>query len=130
MNRPAEEDPPEKPPAPASMLPMLGCFLAVILALLELGVVVPRFKETFQNMNVELPAMTQLVLSLSDFVANQWYLLVPLVGGVVLPWALRREKSARAYGIATALLAAWVLLVVPATVFIPIWKLQQSLEQK
>jgi type IV pilus assembly protein PilC len=41
--------------------------------------VLPKFKEIFLSMNVEMPPMTQLLFGLSDFLVHFWYVF-PLLG--------------------------------------------------
>jgi general secretion pathway protein F len=53
--------------------------------LLLLGYVVPQFLPLFEDMEVELPLLTSIVLAVGNFVSGYWWLLlVLLVGGVYL----------------------------------------------
>jgi len=42
--------------------------------------IIPKFKEIFDNMNVDLPWITSFLLTVADFASNQWYIVL---GGVV-----------------------------------------------
>ncbi|MBI3188718.1 MAG: type II secretion system F family protein [Gammaproteobacteria bacterium] len=37
--------------------------------------VIPKFAEVFRNFNLELPIQTRLIIAISEFVANYWWLL-------------------------------------------------------
>ncbi len=64
--------------------------------LLLLGYVVPQFLPLFEDMEVDLPVLTQIVLSLGNVVSGYWWLLIALlVGGVVLIWRQLREPEKR-----------------------------------
>ena len=53
--------------------------------LLLLGYVVPQFLPLFEDMDVELPILTKIVLNAGNFVAGYWWLLIAvLVAGVFL----------------------------------------------
>lgn len=45
--------------------------------------IVPTFAEIFRDFDIELPAITQLVLSISYGVANHWLLIALIVGGIL-----------------------------------------------
>jgi len=59
----------------------------VVILIVALGVitgllvgVIPKFAELFQDMDIELPAPTRMLISVSEFLQQHWYLLlVPVV---------------------------------------------------
>ncbi|MEZ0229935.1 MAG: type II secretion system F family protein [Planctomycetota bacterium] len=55
------------------------CMIMGITAFL-LIFIIPKFKEIFDNMNVELPWITSFLLAVADFASNQWYVVL---GGTV-----------------------------------------------
>jgi general secretion pathway protein F len=57
--------------------------------LLLLGYVVPQFLPLFEDMDVELPLLTAVVLAVGNFVSAYWWLLIVLL--VVCFWMLRRR---------------------------------------
>jgi general secretion pathway protein F len=64
--------------------------------LLLLGYVVPQFLPLFEDMEVDLPVLTQIVLSLGNVVSGYWWLLIALlIGGVVLIRRQLREPEKR-----------------------------------
>lgn len=58
------------------------------LALL-LGYVVPQFLPLFEDMDVEMPLLTQIVMLAGNFVRGYWWLIVVLIVGGV--WLFRRQ---------------------------------------
>jgi type IV pilus assembly protein PilC len=55
--------------------------------------VVPGLAQTFKEVNVELPALTQVIIGISDFIQNQWLLsLIFLAFAFGAFWAYRRTK--------------------------------------
>ena len=59
--------------------------LAVVFGLLTF--VIPKFVEIFEGSNNEIPALTQLVMGMSDFVIAHWYIIL---GGMFgLFWGIR-----------------------------------------
>ena len=57
--------------------------------ILLLGYVVPQFLPLFEDMDVELPLLTQVVMSLGNLVSGYWWLLIVLLVGLVM--LLRRQ---------------------------------------
>ena len=59
--------------------------------------VVPQFEEVFQGFGAELPAFTQMVIGLSEFVQAYWfYAVLGIAGGIFsLKKSIERSKSAR-----------------------------------
>lgn len=60
---------------------VLGVACCVILGLVVF--VLPTFKGMFEQMKVELPAVTQMLLGFSDILRDYWWLIVPTFGLVV-----------------------------------------------
>ncbi len=53
---------------------ILGALMVVVLIII-MGYVVPQFEELFSQMEA-LPASTEILLAISNFVADKWYLLI------------------------------------------------------
>lgn len=64
----------------AMTYPVISLVLIFGIVLFLLLVIIPKFKEIFASMGVELPWITQFLLDASDFLSNQWYIWVP--GGI------------------------------------------------
>ncbi|TYP70109.1 type II secretion system F family protein [Paenibacillus methanolicus] len=65
--------------------PMVVGFLAIAAVVYLLKSVVPQFVDMFESMDAELPAITKMVMALSDSLSEQWYIwlfgLLALVAG-------------------------------------------------
>jgi type IV pilus assembly protein PilC len=59
------------------------CIALVVCAVLLIKVV-PVFANTFQNFGSELPAFTQFVMNLSDFVTAWWFVMFGCIVGTIL----------------------------------------------
>jgi len=59
---------------------------------------VPQLKEAFEDLEIELPLSTRIILGMGDFLSGHWFLslilIVALVFGIVL--ALRSDKGGKA----------------------------------
>lgn len=60
----------------AMTYPAVVLFIAGGIFIFLLSFVLPIFKEMFDAMNVTLPAFTQLLINMSNFVRGYWYLLL------------------------------------------------------
>ncbi len=62
---------------------ILGVLMVVVLAII-MGYVVPQFEDLFAQME-ELPVATKILLGISNFIADKWYLLIlfAVVGFIV-----------------------------------------------
>ncbi|MBP6879792.1 MAG: type II secretion system F family protein [Candidatus Pacebacteria bacterium] len=80
----------------AMMYPSVIMIAIVIVGILMMTFVVPTLAGTFKELNVELPASTQIVISISDFFSNHFLLavgiLISFFSGIVL--ALRSRRLA------------------------------------
>ncbi len=64
--------------------------------LLLLGYVVPQFLPLFEDMDVEMPLLTQIVMATGNVVSGYWWaLLILLVGGLVLFQRRLKDPQAR-----------------------------------
>lgn len=67
----------------AMMYPVMVLVFSFLVLVAIFMFVLPRFKEIFASMNVEMPAMTQFLFSASDFMIGYWWALAGLAIGVV-----------------------------------------------
>ncbi len=72
----------------ALIYPALVMSAMVVIGIFMLTFVVPRLAETFEDLGVELPLTTKVVIALGDFFSKRWYIV--LLGFVVLLVALLR----------------------------------------
>lgn len=74
---------------PAAVLFVAGAIVGGIMYF-----IIPKFKEIFIGFGVELPAMTELLISISDSVVTYWYLIPTIpVGFVLLIKIIRKNKT-------------------------------------
>jgi type IV pilus assembly protein PilC len=69
--------------------------VAVIVTMILLIFVVPQFAETFTSFGAGLPAFTQMVLNMSNFMQDYWWaiLLAMIAGGVGFSEGRQRSKA-------------------------------------
>ncbi len=79
----------------ALFYPSAVLLVAAIVVTVIMLFVVPAFKEVFENFGAGLPAPTQMVIAMSDFFVDYWYLMFGVVGGVAyfLMQAHRRSSK-------------------------------------
>ena len=61
--------------------PKILCVLIVVVVAIIMGYVIPQFKDLFSQMDT-LPTSTTILLGISNFVKNKWYVLI--IAAVVL----------------------------------------------
>jgi type IV pilus assembly protein PilC len=68
--------------------------VAFIVTGILLYFVVPQFQDLFQNFGADLPAFTQMVVGLSAFVQDKWWVILLTVGGGGYAfWELKRRSA-------------------------------------
>lgn len=68
----------------ALVYPMVLILISIAVLVIMLTVVMPRFVEMFESMDVDLPASTQMLIALSGLLKGYWWaFLGGLIGGVV-----------------------------------------------
>ncbi|MFN3691121.1 MAG: type II secretion system F family protein, partial [Fimbriimonadales bacterium] len=67
----------------AMMYPVMVLVFSFLVLVAIFMFVLPKFKEIFASMNVEMPTMTKILFSASDFVIGYWWALAGLAVGVV-----------------------------------------------
>lgn len=63
----------------ALMYPTVIILAMIGIAILMLLVVVPQLVKTFEEMGIELPFTTKLIMSLSLFLVEKWYLIILII---------------------------------------------------
>lgn len=64
---------------PVAVITVAGGILAGILTF-----IVPKFKQMFDELDVELPAMTQMLMAFSDFMKHRWYWGLAGIAGIIV----------------------------------------------
>jgi type IV pilus assembly protein PilC len=83
----------------ALIYPGIVMTLAIIAVIVIAGFVLPQFKTFFASLDAKLPLPTRMLLSVANFVTNDWYILVAIVAvivtGVILLTVTRRGRELR-----------------------------------
>ena len=67
----------------ALMYPIAVLVVAFVVTVILLVFVVPKFEELFQSFGADLPALTQFVINLSEFMQAWWWIIAGGIGGTV-----------------------------------------------
>lgn len=99
--------------------PIAVICVAFIVSAILLIKVVPQFASTFESFGSELPAFTQFVVAISDWMQEWWYIILGAVVGLVLLYkeAHKRSESFRDSVDALALKAPIVGNIVENSVY-------------
>jgi type IV pilus assembly protein PilC len=73
--------------------PMAVMAIATVVTGILMVFVVPAFATTFQSMGSDLPAFTQFVVEISDFVSSYWWVMVAVVYGIFKGFSEARFRS-------------------------------------
>lgn len=65
----------------AMFYPVAVLVVAFIITAVIMIFVIPAFKEVFKNFGADLPALTLLVITISDFFVSYWWAIFGLIGG-------------------------------------------------
>ena len=68
----------------AMIYPIVVALVAVAVVIVMLVFVIPRYMDMFDELGVDLPAITRMVVSLSNFVQGFWYIIIPAIIAVVV----------------------------------------------
>ncbi|MDD3763183.1 MAG: type II secretion system F family protein [Nevskiales bacterium] len=70
----------------------------IVVAFIVTGIllyfVVPQFQDLFQGFGADLPAFTQMVINLSQFVQDKWWLILLIIGGSAFAFIEAKKRSA------------------------------------
>jgi type IV pilus assembly protein PilC len=81
----------------ALFYPTAVIIVAVIVTAILLIFVVPQFEELFSNFGADLPAFTRLVVNLSEFMQEYWWLIFGTLGGAAIAF-MQGKKRSRKFG--------------------------------
>lgn len=68
----------------AAMYPMIVAIVAAIVVFVMLIKVVPGYVELFDEMDVSMPAITRIVIHMSNFMQSYWYLVAAFIVAFVI----------------------------------------------
>lgn len=68
----------------AMIYPIVIALVAVAVIVVMLVFVIPRYMDMFEELGTELPAITLAVVAMSNFIKNFWYIIIPVIIGIVV----------------------------------------------
>jgi len=68
----------------AMIYPIVVACVAVAVVIVMLVKVIPSYTDMFDDLGTELPKITQAVVAASDFIMDYWFILVPVIVGIVI----------------------------------------------
>ncbi|MEO7067905.1 MAG: type II secretion system F family protein [Rhodanobacter sp.] len=77
----------------ALFYPMMVLAVVFLVATIMLLFVVPVFAQTFKDAGAELPALTQMVVSASDFMKSYWWLVIIIIFGSITGLIAAKKRS-------------------------------------
>lgn len=66
----------------AMMYPLFLLIMVVAIFFLLMIMVLPNFKSTLSQYGQELPELTNIMMGISDFIVEKWYILIPILVAV------------------------------------------------
>ncbi|MDV3240077.1 MAG: type II secretion system F family protein [Gammaproteobacteria bacterium] len=77
----------------ALFYPTAVIIVAFIVTAILLIFVVPQFESLFKNFGADLPAFTQMVVNMSRFMQDYWYVVFGSIGGIVYGLLQAKKRS-------------------------------------
>jgi len=77
----------------AMFYPAMVIAVALIVSSILLVFVVPQFEEVFKGFGADLPAFTQLIVSMSRFMVSWWWAVLLIVVGMIVSFVMAKKRS-------------------------------------
>ena len=77
----------------ALFYPMSILIMAFVITAVIMIFVIPAFKEVFKNFGADLPAPTVIVIGMSDFFVEYWYIIFGSIGGGIYSFIQAYKRS-------------------------------------
>ncbi|MCA8911479.1 MAG: type II secretion system F family protein [Planctomycetes bacterium] len=90
-------------------------FVGGFFALIVTGIftfLVPQFARLFKQYGAELPALTKVLIFISDAIVNYWWITIPLIAGIIVAFIFWRRTPAGA--------ASWDRFILKTPLFGPL----------
>jgi type IV pilus assembly protein PilC len=79
----------------ALFYPIMVMVVAVAVIMIMLLFVVPVFAKTFKDAGAQLPAPTQLLVTMSQFMQEYWYILIFGIAGSIVALIMAKKRSVK-----------------------------------
>ena len=79
----------------ALFYPAMVLSVVFLVATIMLLFVVPVFSQTFKDAGTELPALTQMVVSMSEFMKSYWWLVIIVIFGSIFGLVAAKKRSVK-----------------------------------
>ena len=79
------------------MYPKILLVMIVVIVLGLFAFVLPQFFVVFDDMNLDLPRITEIIVGISNFIIEKWYVLLIVVLSVMLAWSIAMTNEGFAY---------------------------------
>ena len=73
--------------------PAMVIVVAIVVTIILMVKVVPVFKDLFTSFGADLPAFTQMVVNMSNWMQSYWILLIFIIGAVIAGFLEARKRS-------------------------------------
>jgi type IV pilus assembly protein PilC len=77
----------------AMKYPIAVIVVAVIVTMILLIKVVPVFSDLFSSFGAELPAFTQMVVGMSEWMQSWWFVLIVIIGAAIIGFSEAKKRS-------------------------------------
>ena len=75
----------------ASIYPVLVLCVALFVVILILTMAIPRFESIYTQQGVPLPTPTKIILAISHFIINAWFVYIPLIIVLIILYIVFRK---------------------------------------
>ncbi|MAK32205.1 type II secretion system F family protein [Acinetobacter sp.] len=79
----------------AMKYPATVIVVAIVVTIILMVKVVPVFKDLFTSFGADLPAFTQLVVNMSNWMQDYWFILILVIGAAIAGFLEARKRSKR-----------------------------------
>ena len=86
----------------AMTYPVIVLIVAVAVVIVCMVMVIPNFTTMFDDMDIDLPVMTKVMVAISNFIIHKWYILVAVIAVIVVGVIVFKKSSAGEYFFAKA----------------------------
>jgi type IV pilus assembly protein PilC len=79
----------------ALFYPVAVVVVAFIITCVLMIFVIPQFEELFKGFGADLPALTRMVIDMSKWFQEKWWLMLAIIGGVIFGFGALKKRSLR-----------------------------------